>query len=126
MSAKTFSVSYFFGFVALLLIGCQSTRSDADVIKTSAQIGGSLGAPVMFEVKRASANTYEILAYGTAATDQQVLEGWLLKANQLAAGRPYEREMSKTNYEYNDAGPLVGGSSTRRVGAMVRGRILIK
>jgi hypothetical protein len=118
-----------FVVVALLFTGCATgSRSDPKTIQVTRVIGvpvpGGENA-VHFFIKRVDDHTYDITAFGDAIeTDQQYLDAWIRMADELAAGRPYEKQTTIEPAHYQ--GGVMGGPVETGVGTIVKGRIVMK
>lgn len=113
--------------VALLFTGCETgSRSDPNAIQVTRTIGSpTQNELVYFFIKRVDDHTYEIWAFGNASqNDQQYLAAWVRMADDLAAGRPYEKQTTIEPSQYSWG--AIGRPIEFGVGTIVKGRMILK
>ncbi len=116
--------------VSLLVTGCETaSRRDSNSIQVDRTIGPPLPGvqtSVHFFIKRVDSHTYDITAFGDAyQTEQQYLDAWVRMADELAAGRPYEKQTTIEPAYYHTGGSP-SGLVNAGVGTFVKGRMILK
>ena len=116
-----------FAVVSLLFTGCETgSRRDPTAIQVTRAIGSPLqNDAVYFFIKKVDDHTYDITAFGNAyQTDQQYLAAWVRMADELAAGRRYEKQTTIEPAQYRRG--VSGGPVETGVGTFVTGRMILK
>jgi len=113
-------------FAALALSGCAGVSRPSGTVWYEKEFGRGYGDFVMLAKTAVDDRTIEIVAYGSGGlTARQVCDVWATLADQVAAGRPYEKRLTVEAWRHEgmSVNYLPGAPE---VGTKVTGRMVLQ